>query len=249
MKQRIELKIDQLFRNQLSKEMVAIVTFSDADQIFGQRTIRISNGVDFDSIPLHKYQAPNDGAVHMLGVAEVHIWHAFDRLIAGIGVYYSKNPSGRKVYFHIVGGVHPNERYKKNVFHPGLQTIIDKYNIQEYIIFHGPLFGNQLDKVFNQCCFAIGSLGRHRSGITVIKTLKNREYATRGIPFIYSEEDSDFDHQPYVLKAVPDESPINVGQILSFLDNHSFDPMDIRKTVEHLSWKIQMQKVLSFISS
>lgn len=249
LKQRIELKIDQLFRNQLSKEMVAIVTFSDADQIFGQRTIRISNGVDFDSIPLHKYQAPNDGAVHMLGVAEVHIWHAFDRLIAGIGEYYSKNPNGRKVYFHIVGGVHPNERYKKNVFHPGLQTIIDKYNIQEYIIFHGPLFGNQLDKVFNQCCFAIGSLGRHRSGITVIKTLKNREYATRGIPFIYSEEDSDFDHQPYVLKAVPDESPINVGQILSFLDNHSFDPMDIRKTVEHLSWKIQMQKVLSFISS
>jgi len=249
LKQRIELKIDQLFRNQLSKEMVAIVTFSDADQIFGQRTIRISNGVDFDSVPLHKYQAPNDGAVHMLGVAEVHIWHAFDRLIAGIGEYYSKNPSGRKVYFHIVGGVHPNERYKKNVFHPGLQTIIDKYNIQEYIIFHGPLFGNQLDKVFNQCCFAIGSLGRHRSGITVIKTLKNREYATRGIPFIYSEEDSDFDHQPYVLKAVPDESPINVGQILSFLDNHSFDPMDIRKTVEHLSWKIQMQKVLSFISS
>ena len=249
LKQRIELKIDQLFRNQLSKEMVAIVTFSDADQIFGQRTIRISNGVDFDSIPLHKYQAPNDGAVHMLGVAEVHIWHAFDRLIAGIGEYYSKNPNGRKVYFHIVGGVHPNDRYKKNVFHPGLQTIIDKYNIQEYIIFHGPLFGNQLDKVFNQCCFAIGSLGRHRSGITVIKTLKNREYATRGIPFIYSEEDSDFDHQPYVLKAVPDESPINVGQILSFLDNHSFDPMDIRKTVEHLSWKIQMQKVLSFISS
>lgn len=249
LKQRLELKIDQLFRNQLSKEMAAIVTFSDADQIFGQRTIRISNGVDFDSVPLHKYQAPNDGSVHMLGVAEVHIWHAFDRLIAGIGEYYSKNPSGRKVYFHIVGGVHPNERYKKNVFHPGLQTIIDKYNIQEYIIFHGPLFGNQLDKVFNQCCFAIGSLGRHRSGITVIKTLKNREYATRGIPFIYSEEDSDFDHQPYVLKAVPDESPINVGQILSFLDNHSFDPMDIRKTVEHLSWKIQMQKVLSFIPS
>lgn len=247
LKQRLELKIDQLFRNQLSKEMAAIVTFSDADQIFGQRTIRISNGVDFDSIPIHQYQAPNDGSVHMLGVAEVHIWHAFDRLIAGIGEYYSNNPSGRKVYFHIVGGVHPNERYKKNAFHPGLQVIIDKYNIQEYIIFHGPLFGNQLDKVFNQCCFAIGSLGRHRSGITVIKTLKNREYATRGIPFIYSEEDSDFDHQPYVLKAVPDESPINVGQILSFLDNHSFDPMDIRKTVEHLSWKIQMQKVISSI--
>lgn len=243
-KQRIGLKIDQLFRNRLAKEMSAIVTFSDAERIFGQRTIRISNGVDFDSIPIHQYHVPNDGSIHLIGVAEVHIWHAFDRLIAGIGEYYRKNPNARKVYFHLVGGVHPNERYKANAYHPGLQTIIDKYNIQDYIIFHGQLFGDKLDEIFNQCCFAIGSLGRHRSGITVIKTLKNREYATRGIPFIYSEQDSDFDHQPYVLKAVPDESPIDVDQILSFIDNHVFNPADIRKSVEHLSWKIQMKKVI-----
>ena len=243
-KYRYELKIDQMFRNRLSREMSAIVTFSDAERIFGQRTIRISNGVDFDSIPIHQYHAPNDGSIHLIGVAEVHIWHAFDRLIVGIGEYYRKNPNARKVYFHLVGGVHPNERYKANAYHPGLQAIIDKYNIQDYIIFHGQLFGQQLDEVFNQCCFAIGSLGRHRSGITVIKTLKNREYATRGIPFIYSEQDSDFDHQPYVLKAVPDESPIDVDQILSFIDNHVFNPADIRKSVEHLSWKIQMKKVI-----
>lgn len=244
LKDRIGLKIDQLFRNRLAKKMSAIVTFSDAERIFGQRAIRISNGVDFDSIPIHQYRASKDGSIHLIGVAEVHIWHAFDRLIAGIGEYYEKNPNARKVYFHLVGGVHPNERYKANAYHPGLQAIIDKYNIQDYIIFHGQLFGQQLDDVFNHCCFAIGSLGRHRSGITVIKTLKNREYATRGIPFIYSEEDSDFDHQPYVLKAVPDESPIDVEQILSFIDNHTFNPADIRKTVEHLSWKIQMKKVI-----
>ena len=243
-KQRMELKIDQLFRDKLYKYMDAMVTFSDSEEIFGQRTIRISNGVDFDSIPIHQYRAPKDGSIHLIGVAEVHIWHAFDRLIAGIGEYYEKNPNARKVYFHLVGGVHPNERYKANAYHPGLQAIIDKYNIQDYIIFHGQLFGQQLDDVFNQCCFAIGSLGRHRSGITVIKTLKNREYATRGIPFIYSEEDGDFDHQPYVLKAVPDESPIDVEQILTFIENHAFNPADIRKTVEHLSWKIQMKKVI-----
>ena len=93
--------------------------------------------------------------------------------------------------------------------------------------------------------FAIGSLGRHRSGITAIKTLKNREYATRGIPFIYSEQDSDFDHQPYVLKAVPDESPINVQAILDFFDSHHFNSQDIRNTVTHLSWNYQMKKVMA----
>ena len=87
-------------------------------------------------------------------------------------------------------------------------------------------------------------MARHRSGITIIKTLKNREYATRGIPFIYSEQDSDFDYQPYVLKARPDESPIEIPQILDFIDYHQFQPEEIRKTVEDLSWKIQMQKVI-----
>ena len=243
-KVRMGLKMDQFFRNRLSKEMAAIVTFSDAERIFGQRTIRISNGVDFDSIPLHQYQASADGSIHLVGVAEVHIWHGYDRLIAGLGEYYQNTPNPRQVYFHIVGGVHPVERFQANAFHPGMQAIIDKYGIQDKIIFHGQLFGEALDEVFNQSCFAIGSLARHRSGITVIKTLKNREYATRGIPFIYSEQDSDFDNQPYVIKALPDESPIDVPQILDFIDQHHFQPEEIRKTVEHLSWKIQMQRVI-----
>lgn len=243
-KERCELKIDQLFRNRLAKDMSAIVTFSDAEMIFGQRTIRISNGVDFDSIPVHLYQPPIDGSTHLIGVAEVHLWHGYDRLISGLGEYYKSTKSPRQVYFHIVGGVHPHAMYKPNAYHPGLKNLIEKYGIQDKIIFHGQLFGDELTKVFNQCQFAIGSLGRHRSGITVIKTLKNREYATRGIPFIYSEQDCDFDQQPYVLKAPANESPINIQQIIDFIDHFMMKPEDIRKTVEHLTWKIQMDRVI-----
>ena len=110
--------------------------------------------------------------------------------------------------------------------------------------FHGKLFGKELDDVFNISCFAIGSLARHRSGITNIKTLKNREYATRGIPFIYSEIDSDFEDEPYVIKAPADESPIDIQSIIEFMDHFDMNPEDIRKTVEHLTWKRQMQKVI-----
>ena len=239
----MEFKIDQLFRHRLYQYMDAMVTFSDAEQIFGRRTIRISNGVDFDSIPLHSPLTSCHLPLHLIGVAEVHTWHGYDRLVAGLGEYY-KNGGKQDVYFHIVGGVHPHERYRANKFHPGLQAIIDKYGIQDKVIFHGTLFGKELDDVFNQCQFAIGSLARHRSGITVIKTLKNREYATRGIPFIYSEQDSDFDHQPYVLKAPANESPINIQQIIDFMDCFTMKPEEIRKTVEHLSWKEQMKEVL-----
>ena len=235
---RFGLKIDQLFRKQLSKEMSAIVTFSDATEIFGQRTINISNGVDFDSIPLNNPQPINTNtSIHLIGVAEVHLWHGFDRIMTGLGEY----KGNRAVYFHVVGGVDPNRMNSNFV------PIIKKYGLQNRIIFHGQLFGEELTKVFNLCQFAIGSLGRHRSGITVIKTLKNREYATRGIPFIYSEQDSDFDHQPYVLKAPADESPIDIQQIIDFVDHFKMKPDEIRKTVEHLKWKIQMQRVLDAV--
>ena len=243
---RLTLKIDQLFRRALYKYMDAMVTFSDAQDIFGQRTIRISNGVDFDSIPLHNSQLSTlNSQLHLIGVAEVHSWHGFDRVMSGIGEYYSHQPSAishqKDVYFHVVGGVHP---YRMKVDY---KPQIEKYQIQDKIIFHGTMFGKELDDIFNQCQFAIGSLGRHRSGITVIKTLKNREYATRGIPFIYSEQDSDFDRQPYVIKAPADESPIDIHQIIDFMQDFKMAPEDIRKTVEPLQWKYQMKKVVDAV--
>lgn len=242
---RLGLKIDQIFRRQLYAQMDAVVTFSDAQEIFGQRTINISNGVDFDSIPLHEPLTMNH-ELHLIGVAEVHYWHGYDRLIAGLGEYYKQTAHPREVYFHIVGGVGPSEMYD-SMHAPGFAELMDRYGIKDKVIFHGQLFGQELDDVFNQCQFAIGSLGRHRSGITAIKTLKNREYATRGIPFIYSEQDSDFDNQPYVVKVSADESPVNIQQIIDFVGSFKMHPEEIRCTVEHLTWKTQMQQVVQHV--
>lgn len=244
---RMQLKIDQLFRRQLFRQQNAVVTFSDATEIFGQQTIRISNGVDFDVIPLHQYKADPSAAVHLIGVAEVHYWHGYDRLISGLNEYYARGGQ-RQVVFHIVGGIGPEEM-NGSQFTPGIGTLIRRYKLQDRVVLHGQLFGEELDRVFNQCVFAIGSLARHRSGITVIKTLKNREYATRGLPFAYSEQDSDFDQQPYVLRVPADESPIDIGAVLAFIDHHHFNPQEIRDSVRHLTWREQMRRVVEAVTS
>lgn len=248
LKYRVEHIFDKLFRNRLASYMDAIVTFSEAQEIFGQRTIRISNGVDFDSLPIHHpssspipqnpslQEGTGVGSLHLIAVAEVHPWHGFDRMLTGLGEYYRQGGE-QEIVFHIVGGIGASMMHD-------FRSIIEHYRIEDKVIFHGKLFGTQLDEVFAQCHFAIGSLARHRSGITRIKTLKNREYAARGIPFIYSEEDSDFDHQPYVLKAPADESPIDVGGIVRFLSQQTIDPVAIRNSVASLSWKVQMQHVI-----
>ena len=244
---RLGLYTDRIFRRRLAARMDAMVTFSDVTEIFGQRTINISNGVDMDSIPLH-HPVTTPGEIHILGVAEVHYWHGFDRMIAGLGEYYNKEEHPREIFFHIVGGVAQSEMHD-SVHAPGFAELIEKYGISNRVVFHGQLHGNELDSVFDRCVFAVGSLGRHRSGITDIKTLKNREYATRGLPFIYSERDSDFDDKPYVMKAPADESPIDVKNILEFIETHIFTPQEIRNTVGCMSWKNQMEIVVDSVMS
>ena len=240
LKYKIPLYIDKLFRKALAKKMEAIVTFSNEETIFGKRTICISNGIDLDSIPIHNPKKQND--IHLIAVAEIHYWHGFDRLVAGMGEYYKLNPDARKVFFHVVGW--EDDRGTTSNGYLTVEQTAKKYNIGQYVVNHGKLFGDKLNEVFNQCVFAIGSLGRHRSGITNIKTLKNREYAARGIPFIYSETDNDFEDKPYIIKATADESPVNIRQIIDFIDTHDVNPSEIRNTVEHLSWRFQMEKVV-----
>lgn len=239
---RLGVLIDRFYRNKLAKQINAIITFSNYNKIFGQRTIQISNGIDFDAVSLKKVISKNSSIINLIGVAEVHYWHGYDRLIDGLGKYY-QNPTNIIVYFHIIGGVWKSEMYNSR-HAPGFHELITKYHLEKYIIFHGQKMGEELDDLFDKADFAIGSLARHRSGIDNIKTLKNREYAARGIPFIYSETDEDFDEMPYILKAPADESAIDINKIIHFYQTVSLSPEEIRNSIQHLSWKKQMNIVI-----
>ena len=242
---KIKLMLDKLYRKKLASQTDAIVTFTNDKVIFGQRTINISNGIDYDHIPLQVKIPHPTNEIHLIGVAEVHYWHGYDRMIAGLGEYYQK-PYDKDVYFHIVGGVANSEMYGSS--HAlGFYELIQKYDIEKYVVFHGPKFGDELDELFNQADFAIGSLARHRSGIAHIKTLKNREYAARGIPFAYSETDGDFDNSSYILKVPDDESPIDLLGIIHFVERNNVCPLEIRNSINHLTWKEQMKKVIDNI--
>jgi glycosyltransferase involved in cell wall biosynthesis len=245
---KLELWVDKLFRHRLARTCDAIVTFTSEPRIFGQRTICISNGVDFSALPLHhslphpRPQGPYTDELHLIGVAEVHYWHGFDRLLRGLEAYYRTERDVR-VVFHLVGGMADAERYGSR-FAEGILTVIEQAGLQEVVKLHGPLHGEALDAAFAGADMAVGSLARHRTGITRIKTLKNREYAARGIPFIYSEEDEDFDAQPYVLKVPADETPIRIEDLVEFYTSQAWDSAAIRRSVEKLTWKVQMQKVV-----
>lgn len=238
---KIQHALDKCFRKKLAKYLFRIVTFSDHKKIFGTPTINISNGIDFDAIKMKEnVKAKNSDKLNLISVAEIHSWHGFDRLIAGLIEYY-KTPRQVKVFYDIVGY--------------GVVTVIDKLkktvnenNLQEYVTFYGSQFGEGLDILFDKADMGIASLARHRSNIIHIKTLKNREYAARGIPFAYSEIDDDFEQMPYILKIPMDETPVNIGSLIEFYQSVHLSPNEIRSSIAHLSWEMQMKKVLDVVT-
>jgi glycosyltransferase involved in cell wall biosynthesis len=235
---KLTLATDKIFRRSLVKNIDKVVTFSDATSIFGCQTIRISNGIDFDKIHIKGTVNNITDEVHFLVVANIHIWHGIDRIINGLAQYYSVTRD-RIVKLRIVGD--------------GVEQLIEDYrrmiidaSLQDYVVIAGPHSGKDLESDFEWADMGIASLGRHRTNITNIKTLKNREFAARGIPFVYSEQDSDFDDKPYVVRVPPDESPIDVKYLLDRLDAINRNPAEIRSSIEPaLSWKNQMSHVLS----
>lgn len=163
--EKVQLYTDKLFRHAFCRYVDFIVTFSSDDRIFGRPAIRISNGIDLARIPLRSPQHGTSKELHLIGVAEIHFWHGFDRLLKGLGAYYGNNPE-YKVYFHLIGK--PSGRREEK----DIATLIRRYCLQPFVTLYGAKHGEELDALFNRADFAIGSLARHRSGIYNIKTLK-----------------------------------------------------------------------------
>ena len=240
LKDKLRLALDRICRRKTARYLDRIVTFTDLPRIFGVPTVCISNGIDFGRIPVKSGRNAAEDVFRLTGVAELHYWHGYDRVIRGLAEY-CREPQPTEVIFNIVGEGAEAERTR-------LRELTARLGLEGRVIFHGNRAGAELDEIFERTDMGIASLGRHRSGNTKIKTLKNREYAARGIPFVYSETDDDFDGMPYVLKAPANDDPVDIAGLLRFWRSLEMSPGQIRATVEPaLSWDVQMRKVLTEI--
>ena len=237
----VSVYTERLCRRWLAKYVDRIVTFSSHDQIWNHPTVRISNGVDMDEIPVRSAPPKNPAALNLLGVAGLMFWHGFDRLIEGLREYY-RTLQPVKVVFNIVGGKPDSEIVRE------LKDKVRRYGLQEFVIFHGEMSGSALDDLFDRNDVAVGCLGCHRKNIVHVKALKNIEYAARGIPFIYSESNEDFDFKEYVLKIPANESPVDIAFLVAFSKNMNMFPEEIRTSVNRLTWNEQMSKVVKVLN-
>ncbi len=234
------LNIDKYFRKFIKKYADLAVTYNDVKDAYGIHNLYIGNGINIKSIDVVD-RCPEKDVFTMIGVANISVWHGYDRVIKGIKEYYTKD-NHNKVKFIIVG---VGDEL------PRLIDLTKKLNLQDEVIFAGYKTGDGLLEMYKKANVGIGALARSRINMNDGSSLKNREYCSLGLPFIYSGYDIDFEQFKYSFQVSDDETPIDIRALINFykeLTSNKDYVKDMRQYAEEkLDWKIKMKCILDYI--
>lgn len=207
---RIVLGMDKMYRSKMKRYVSRIVTYSKDKEIYGIPTIQTMNGIDFRKTERIRCSQDYNGEINMIAVADLAKWHGYDRILEGIGKYYSEQGK-RNICFHLVGAGPELHRYKQ---------IIEKWGIEDHVIFYGRKYDKELDSIYDKCNIALECFGGHRKGLKLSSSLKSREYVAKGLPIIASVDIDLFTEyeSPYYMKFESNEQPIDIERVIKFCD-------------------------------
>jgi glycosyltransferase involved in cell wall biosynthesis len=199
------------------------------------------NGIDTSIFSVRKNPYFDGQTLKLLFVGSGFKFQGLHRLLISIVKYY-KSSFNVRITVHVAGVSSENTYLKK---------YLKIRNLQESIVFHGFLPLHEIDYLADDCHLAVNSLSLHQIGIKVASTLKSREYFARGIPFVTSSFDDDFDDRnPYIVKVSGDDNPFDIRELISFaykLNTDTAHPQKMRQyAIEHLDWSIKMKKLMTF---
>ncbi len=170
---KVELLIDKKYRPYVAKYIDRATHLGIEKEIWKIPTLAINNGIDPLLFPLSGEQT-NWDELRMIAVGNFNYWHGLDRIINGIAA------SNNKVscQLRIIG-----QGYQQ------VQKLTSDLNLEKQIEFFPPTKGLALDEHFSWANLGIGTLAMHRKGVAINQSLKHREYAARGLSFIYAGND------------------------------------------------------------
>ena len=235
----VALEVDRILRKELAHYVDYILHSGSEKQIFDIKTVRMTNGVNIDRIPIRVPEEGNTG-IRLIALGKWSYWHGIDRILDGMSEYVREG--GKDLFLDIVG-VGPASG--------DIEKSISDNNLNDYVIIHGVVQGPALDELINRSDLGIGTLGLHRKGVSLDSSLKHREYTARGLPFIMAGQDADDLHeQPFTYVISADDTPVDIATIRDYAyQNSRNDVVRLmrRYASEHLTWKHKMNQLLKKI--
>lgn len=240
---------DKFSRNKLHKYVDIGVNFSGYSEIYGVKCISINNGINAEEIKIRKANRASNKSIKFLGVALLAYWNGYDRLINAIHSYYSTVNNSIDIEFHIAG--------HGDAFN-SLKALVKKNKLENRVIFHGFISGDELNQLYDNCDVGIGTLAPSRKYKGhIMSTLKTKEYTAKGMPFIKADFDSIFDNKSidFLFNVKDDESPIDICEIIQWYNN-LVDRYGEENLVNHirsfaekeLSWEKQLKPIFDYIN-
>ena len=201
------------------------------------------NGIDTSKFCVRKNILFDKQSLKLLFVGSGFKYQGLHRILISLENYYSSNFKVR-IIVHVAGISRGKTYLKKYLRNP---------IVSESIVFHGFIPPHEIDRLADNCHLAINSLSLHQIGIKTASTLKSREYFARGIPFITSSYDDDFDNKyPYILKVSGNENPFDIQDLINLalkLNTDSKHPQKMRQyAIENLDWSLKMKKLIAFLN-
>ena len=215
----------------------------EANEYNGRPAINIDNGINIDKVKIRKPQFDNK-KIHLLAVASMSEWQGYDRLINSIA--QSDRKIQEQIVFHMIGPDGDGSLVK-------WKRIVESNRLEDIVLFHGMLTGKELDPYFDLADVGICTLGLYRKGLEQASILKLREYAARGLPFIYAAMDPALSSEEiFCIRVSNDDNLIDMEKIVAFakeMRKNEELPEKIRSYAhKHMSWDYQMAKVINRVN-
>lgn len=236
------LEIDKYFRSELKKYTDIAISYNVLGEVFGIKAISIGNGIDTSKYCILNNSEKNSTTVNLIGVGSIAKWHGYDRVIEGIKLYKEKVKEERKnIIFNVVGD-------GEDLGY--LKSLTTKLNLETNVKFWGFKDGEELMELYNNSDVGIGALGWSRKDLKDGSALKNREYCSIGLPFIYSAEDLDFSNKfKYALKIKDTEEPVNIQEVINFIADVKSNGNYINEmrmySEMNLDWMVKVKRILA----
>lgn len=221
-------------------DLLAVCGEKIQGEAYGRKAINIYNGIDVDRLTMRKpiYDKEN---VHVLLLASMCYWHGYERVIEGMRDY----TLSQNVQIHFVGNDGDGSLAE-------WKSLVEKYGLERYFVFHGALYDEQLDEMINLCDIGISTIGMHKKDGSNASSLKDREYMGRGLPFLCSDGTASYvGIEKAVLYVSDDANPINMEQVVQFALEKRKDVGIIEEmrtyARNHMSWIKEFQNVMNAV--
>jgi len=226
--------LDNYYRKKLSSFVDKMVHFGKEQSLFGIETIKVTNGIDFSTFPIHSRKREEKKIV-CIAIAKWFFWHGLDRFLKGLS-QYMKEENGITIELIVVG---------EGKEWLNLKKLSRQLGIEKNVSFKGIKRGEELDGLFDQADIGIGTLGIHRKNLEYNASLKHREFCARGIPFILSTNDAAFPEECGFVHYCASNDEAIVMQDVIALKEIKLGTEEIRNYgEERFDWRQIMKKII-----